>query len=95
MYDDVESSSAVAAASVVVVRVFGFAREMATRWARAGCGDAVEREKTRVVVVVAAQKEGVAIGVVGNGVVKWGEGLALWRTNATPTLQLDANDSTN
>jgi hypothetical protein len=71
MYDDVESSSAVAAASVVVVRVFGFAREIATRWARAGCGDAVEREKTRVVVVVvAAQKEGVAIGVVGNGVVK-------------------------
>ena len=69
MYDDVESSSAVAAASVVVVRVFGFAREIATRWARAGCGDAAEREKARV-VVVAAQMEGVAIGVVGNGVVK-------------------------
>ena len=69
MYDDVESSS-VAAASVVVVRLFGFAREIATRWARAGCGDAVEREKARVVVVVAAQMDGVAIVVVGNGVVK-------------------------
>ena len=69
MYDDVESSS-VAAASVVVVRLFGFAREIATRWARAGCGDAVEREKARVVVVVAAQMDGVTIVVVGNGVVK-------------------------
>lgn len=68
MYDDVESSS-VAAASVVVVRLFGFAREIATRWARAGCGDAAEREKARV-VVVAAQMDGVAIVVVGNGVVK-------------------------
>ena len=70
MYDDVESSSSVAAASVVVVRLFGFAREIATRWARAGCGDAVEREKARVVVIVAAQRQGVAIVVVGNGVVK-------------------------
>ena len=73
MYDDVESSS-VAAASVV--RLFGFAREPTTRWARAGCDDAVERENTRVVVVVvvvivvAAQREAVAIGVGGNGVGK-------------------------
>jgi len=72
MYDEVESSS-VAAASVV--RLFGFAREPTTRWARAGCDDAVERENTRVVVVVvvivvAAQREAVAIGVGGNGVGK-------------------------